>query len=208
MDTAIPLSRAQIHVTFSGLVKAASINALTDWTITTSDGAVVDIHTVTLPIGITVTEADLFVHPGLTAGASYTVEAPNAVDGGDADVDPDEAVAAIPTGFVITAGDVIEEFPVKLLKAILHAVGRQVQIVYGRPVTRLVRDYRWYDAKMFVETTLAMPDEGAVWTDGLRFTYDAKGDGAFHNIQEPGPFLQTIPAGTPVYLDQSSVISA
>ncbi len=118
---------------------------------------------------------------------------------------PNSLPFTVPASLVVDVGDVFDEFPGPVLATLLHAVGEEFELEHGRPVTRLVRDLAPDDDVALVETTLAFPGAGAVWIEGVRFTYTAASDGSFNGLTSEHYRSDAIPAGTEVELDVLSV---
>ena len=194
-------SGTTVLATFDVAPVAASVNGADDWTVVPAalGGAVA--------VTAAVVQGDpkqvlLTVTPALTGGASYTVTAVDAVDGGGAPAIPNVAVAAVSTAFVLPEST---EWPARFLPSLLHAFGREMQILDGEPRTKLLSALGPSDVAASVESTLGFPSAGGGWIGRQRCSWTAKAQQTLSGLTFPAPRLHTVPAGSDVVLDPASV---
>jgi hypothetical protein len=87
---------------------------------------------------------------------------------------PASVIVSVPAGFadsVVPAGS-------GLLAAVTEACGRLLETVIGRPTTVVLQDFAIGDTVLLVETTIGMPDAGAVWVGDYLVTYTSKTAGS------------------------------
>ena len=90
---------------------------------------------------------------------------------------PGFVVLGVPAAFAATATS--PGFPKGLLEAMTEAHGRLLETLIGRPTTKIALDFGISDVQLFVETTLAYPDSGAVWAGKYLVAYASKTAGSF-----------------------------
>ena len=103
----------------------------------------------------------------------------------------------VPAAFAASA--VQPGFPKGPLEAITDAYGRLMETLIGRPTTKIYSDFSIGDSSLFVETTLAYPDSGAVWAGKYLVEYASKTAGSFEGCTSRVR-SKTLAAGTMVTL--------
>jgi hypothetical protein len=67
-----------------------------------------------------------------------------------------------------------------VLAAVTEAYGRLMETLIGRPTTVVLDDFGIDATTLLVETTLALPDAGAVWVAEYLITYTSKSAGGLN----------------------------
>jgi hypothetical protein len=139
---------------------------------------------------------ELTLYPGVSPGVDYLLTAESGTYGtAEATVTPDPALA-YPD----------ESEPYRNVAAVANAWGRQLAAQAGTAQTALVADLEADATTALVESTLGFADDGAVYIDGVRFTYTSKTDAAFHGLATEVPRIIAVNTGTPVVFDERSYI--
>lgn len=198
VTSASAVSLTRIQVVYDTAYVGSSVTAINQWTIVSPDGLIPSVHTISTPNSTTVF---LDVHPGLSAGAIYTVGNAFVKDAGSNFASPSTGVFSV-SGSLYTA---IAGYPLGMLESLTLAIGEQIQEVYQQPITKLARDFTTTDTTMFLETCLGLPDRGAVFLKGVRYTYKSRTDGALLDVLAEDLVLLTRAAGLEVSVDVRSV---
>lgn len=93
-----------------------------------------------------------------------------------------------------------------LLEAVTRALGEEMQVLAGRPMTRLTATLAHNDTSASVETTLGFAAVGSFWCRGRRYTYTSKTDTSFAGIEPDHTDGQDIGAGADVTCDAAAVL--
>lgn len=90
--------------------------------------------------------------------------------------------------------------PNRYLNALCNAIGRQLQRLHGRPMTRVREDFGVSDTTLKVETTLGFAPSGGIWVSNSLFTYTSVTSAAFVGVESADHLERTavIPARTEV----------
>jgi len=199
VTSASALSLTRIQVVYDTAYVSSSVQAINQWTITANTpGIIPSIHTISEPSSTTVY---LDLSPGLSPGSQYTVDNPYVKDSGSNFASPSSGQ------FTVSASlyEAIEGYPLGMLESVTLAFGEQCQETHGTPVTTLVRDFESDDTTMFLDSCLGFPERGAVFLQGVRYTYLSRTDGALVDVEADDLVLVTRASGLEVAVDARSV---
>lgn len=177
-----------LSAVFNAAMDTATLQGGSKWLLTPPVGAIPAV--ITVAVAETASKVNLVVGPALTAGATYTLQAPSAKDSNGNVLPPQDNtiqfVAPNVPGIVVDSGG--------LLAVFTRMFGEAVQELAGRALTRLVAGFGEDDAIAYVETTLGFPNKGAFFVNGRRYTYTGKTDASFTGCVKQRPYDGTASA--------------
>jgi hypothetical protein len=192
-----------IRATFDEPMDPATITGAAAWAVTLKTGPGADVEVVDAVPDTGDTEAVITVHPELTAGAEYDIQAVTAEAADDAAPPvPDTVSHTVSTGLAQTS----DEFPHGAFESLTQAIGEEFQVFNGEPRTRLVDNAGPDDDVYFLESTLAWPTEGGFWAGVFRHTFTGRTDGSVTGVVPDQPRLRSISRGTEVVLDVAAIL--
>lgn len=199
--TLVAEAPTKIRATFDVAMTVATIEGGHDTWLFTPDAVLgAEVTAVSALAQAGATQALITVHPAVTPGQGYTGKAllAESFDGGA--TSPDEQPFTVPAALVEDPPE-----PLGVLEAWTEAVGRELRILDGVPVTPLLLDLGAEDTEAYVESTDGFPDAGAFWAAGIRHTYTDRDDGALLGVAPDELRLHSIPAGSEVTLDETTI---
>lgn len=96
------------------------------------------------------------------------------------------------------------DLPTSPLRALTDAVGDALGQLTGRPTTRLSADVAPDDTTLHVESTIDLPEVGAVFVHGVRMTYTGRTATTLTGAASATPRFAALPTGSAVTLDLGS----
>ena len=91
------------------------------------------------------------------------------------------------------------------LQALTQSIGDALQVLNGRPTTGTTAEFTRGDTVLNVDSTLGFPEVGALFIEGLRFTYTGKTLTAFTGVSADLLLAREIQTRRKVSLDVKSV---
>lgn len=91
------------------------------------------------------------------------------------------------------------------LEALTQSIGDALQVLNGRPTTGTTAEFTRGDSVLSVDSTLGFPETGALFIEGLRFTYTGKTLTSFTGVSADLLLARDILARRKVTLDVKSV---
>lgn len=193
-------SRVEIDVKFDNDYKDSTVDEPTEWVVDPVNFAAdVAVYSVSLIASDTVR---LTLHPELTPGSKYNVQATSATDQQGNGANPDNLDFTPATSLAETSPEAAGR---KMIEAYTQMMGDEFGGLHGRLATRLVAPLTENDSRCHVESALGFPDSGAFFSDGIRFSYTSRDEATLFGLSRGRPQTRTIPVRTDVELDETSV---
>lgn len=188
-------------------IDTSTVNLPQHWLLT-SPGQALQVHSILVTAtdaGGNATSVKLGVFPGLSPGAEYVLRAKTAkhpVTSSGVLISPNYATFTTLDSLKPVSA---ETFPLGILRALTLALGESVQLIKGRPTTRLMKSIGTADTVAVVESTLAFPAKGYVYISGRRVAYRGKTDGSLTGLSFSPPLSAAVPEWQEVALDVRSI---